>query len=232
MIYLFDLNITPTSTASSESFCASQDSEDGSFHPASLTSTQKTDTSQAGSVYQQPDVGDADLVGDESEEEEEEIQDAKLFLVRKENLWQILSKCQEPGCSEQCEITSHNKGNELHFCWFELNFSIYPELNTLFTGAQVVADMVCTQGHHNTWSSCPNLGSKKSAASINIDLTSSIFLSRLRFDRVKVTFRFFPDYLFPLRNFCVDEYPVYFTFHLLQCKFISLKSGVIWISAP
>ena len=100
--------------------CASQDSDDGSIHPASLTSTQKTETSQAGSVYQQPDDGDADLLGDESEEEEEgEIQDAKLFLVEKENPWQLLSKCQEPGCSEQCEITSHNKGNEFHFCWFE-----------------------------------------------------------------------------------------------------------------
>ena len=65
--------------------CASQDSDDGSIHPASLTSTQKTDTSQAGSIYQQPDVGDEDLIGDESEEEEEEIVDAKLFLVRKEN---------------------------------------------------------------------------------------------------------------------------------------------------
>ena len=98
--------------------CASQDSDDGSIHPASLTSTQKTDTSQAGSIYQQPDVGDEDLIGDESEEEEEEIVDAKLFLIRKENLWQLLSKCQEPGCSEQCEITSHNKGKEL--CWTEI----------------------------------------------------------------------------------------------------------------
>ena len=82
-----------------------------------MTSTQKTENSQAGSVYQQPDISDADE-SEEEEEEEEENQDAKIFLVRKENLWQILSKCQEPGCSEQCEITSHNKGKEL--CWTEI----------------------------------------------------------------------------------------------------------------
>ena len=36
--------------------------------------------------------------------------DAKIMLVSKESLWQLLSKCQEPGCSEHCEISSHNKG--------------------------------------------------------------------------------------------------------------------------
>ena len=58
-----------------------------------------------------------------------------------------------------------------------------------YTGAQVVAKMTCTHGHRSEWSSCPNVGGKKtSAASINVDLTSSIFLSGLRFDRVKVIF--------------------------------------------
>ena len=36
--------------------------------------------------------------------------DAKILLVSKESLWQLLSKCQEPGCSEHCEISSYNKG--------------------------------------------------------------------------------------------------------------------------
>ena len=52
-----------------------------------------------------------DFSADESdEEEEEENQDANIFLVTKENLWQLLSKCQEPGCPEECEITTQNKG--------------------------------------------------------------------------------------------------------------------------
>ena len=42
--------------------------------------------------------------------EEEEEKDAAIVLVRKESLWPLLSKCQNPGCSEHCEIMSHFKG--------------------------------------------------------------------------------------------------------------------------
>ena len=67
---------------------------------------------------------------------------------------------------------------------------IFPSWIVTCTGAQVVAKMTCTQGHQSNWSSCTNVGEKKtSAASINVDLTASIFLSGLRFERVKVSLR-------------------------------------------
>ena len=73
--------------------------------------------------------------------------------------------------------------------WQLGSLSLFPLCIVTFTGAQVVAKMTCTRGHRSEWSSCPNVGTKKtSAASINIDLTSSVFLSGLRFDRVKVNF--------------------------------------------
>ena len=99
-------------------FIKHQDSEeDGSIHPASLASTQKTH-SQESSEFQLPDGGNEDRLGlssdeedhDEEEQEDEESKDAKFVLVSKESLWQLLSKCQQPGCSEYCEISSHSKG--------------------------------------------------------------------------------------------------------------------------
>jgi hypothetical protein len=48
--------------------------------------------------------------------------------------------------------------------------------------------MVCTEGHEETWASSEDTGQKKTtAAEVNVDLTSSILLSGLRFNRVKVT---------------------------------------------
>ena len=59
-----------------------------------------------------------DVEEEEDEEEEvEEDEDAKYLLVSKESLWQLLSKCQQPGCSEHCEISSHHKGQTFQPLW-------------------------------------------------------------------------------------------------------------------
>ena len=97
-------------------------------------------------------------------------------------------------CSEYCKISSHNKGQTFqpHLEWFR-NITklatgqfligdnwvsivpIFPSWIVTCTGAQVVAKLTCTQGHQSNWSSCTNVGEKKtSTASINVDLTASI----------------------------------------------------------
>lgn len=89
----------------------SQESDDDSIYPASFASTQKTESSQVGSEYQDNiDEDNREEEGEVDGEEEEEEKDAAFVLVRKESLWPLLSKCQNPGCSEHCEIMSHFKG--------------------------------------------------------------------------------------------------------------------------
>ena len=98
------------------------------------------------------------------------------------------------------------------------------------TGAQVVAKMTCTQGHQSNWSSCTNVGEKKtSAASINVDLTASIFLSGLRFERVKVSFWIYllNLSLLPQGVLRLDEHPFHFPLRLLQCKIMFIVH--VWV---
>ena len=90
--------------------------------------------------------------------------------------------------------------------------------------------MTCTQGHQSKWSSCTNVGEKKtSAASINVDLTASIFLSGLRFERVKVSFWIYllNLSLLPQGVLRLDEHPFHFPLRLLQCKIMYIVH--VWV---
>ena len=71
----------------------SQESDDDSIYPASFASTQKTESSQVESEYQ--DNIDEDNCEEEGEVDgevdgEEEEEDAAIVLVRKESLWPLL----------------------------------------------------------------------------------------------------------------------------------------------
>jgi hypothetical protein len=97
-------------------------------------------------------------------------------LTSKESLWKLLSKCMRPGCVEQCQIEASTKGG------------ISCLSPCLSPGAQVNAKMTCVAGHEEFWSSCNNVKEKRSsAAEVNIDISSSMLLSGLRYARLKVS---------------------------------------------
>ena len=173
----------------------SQESDDDSIYPASFASTQKTESSQVGTEYQ--DNIDEDNREEEGEVDgEEEEEDAAIVLVRKESLWPLLKTWLFRTLRDYVSLQRLDRLDSFFFffkCpnfWKDFFVSDFP-FHLFTTGAQLVAKMTCNRGHNNEWTSCPNVGTKKtSAATINVDLTSSIFLSGLRFDRVKVNLYF------------------------------------------
>jgi hypothetical protein len=96
-----------------------QDADTESLHTASQVSTQKdSQNSEYKPEEFDPEEGEEQFGPEEGEEEfdpeegEEEAGKASYYLVSKERLWALLSKCQKKGCAANCDITTHTKGGQ------------------------------------------------------------------------------------------------------------------------